>query len=724
MSKKTFKKQKEKRNKKEQGGIYNALVKMLHESEDTEYSGAQIVKKLGLKKKSLIQDLYKILDGMILDGQVEQLSDGRYKSAAQSQKITGKMTGIVDHVNPRFAYVTTGEEGKKDVYIRTDDLGSALHGDTVAISLSKRRTGESPEGRVTEVIKRNRTRFVGRIEISKSFGFVVPDYKKIYQDFFVYPENLNDARPNDKVLFEVTKWGEGDKSPEAKVIEILGKAGENNAEIHSIMAEFDLPFRFPEKVLHESEKISENISKDEIKKRWDFRDVLTFTIDPEDAKDFDDALSFKVLENGNYEIGVHIADVTHYVIPGTSLDDDAFDRATSVYLVDRTVPMLPERLSNALCSLRPNEDKLTFAAVFEMDRKGKIIKEWFGRTIIHSDHRFSYEQAQEVIESGKGKFADEIKILNDLHHILRKERFKKGAVNFETAEVKFKLDEKGKPLAVIPKIRKDAHKLVEEFMLLANKAVATFVFKMKKSEGKNTFVYRTHDFPDPERVRDFSLFARQFGHKINIEEKTISSSLNKLMDEIEGKPEQNVLQSLAVRAMAKAKYTTDAKGHFGLAFDHYTHFTSPIRRYPDMMVHRLLQHYLDEGKSAPKKEYEEKCVHSSEREKRAADAERASIKYKQGEFMSLAEDKMYDGIITGVTDFGIFVEITETKCEGMVRLADMKDDFYELDEKNYRVIGRKRNKIYRLGDKTLVRIKKTDVDRRTIDLTFEEKREW
>jgi ribonuclease R len=558
------------------------------------------------------------------------------------------------------------------------------------------------------------------MEISKSYGFVVPDFKKVYQDFFIYPENLNGAKANDKVLIEVTKWADGDKNPEAKVIEILGKTGENNAEIHSIMAEFELPFRFPENVLRESEKISEGITADEVKKRRDFRKVLTFTIDPEDAKDFDDAISFHRLENGHYEIGVHIADVTHYVKPGNVLDDDAFDRATSVYLVDRTVPMLPERLSNALCSLRPNEDKLTFAAIFEMDDKGKIYSEWFGRTIIHSAHRFTYEQAQEVIESGKGTFAEELKILNQLHHILRKERFKKGAVNFETSEVKFKLDAQGKPLMVIPKIRKDAHKLIEEFMLLANRAVATYIFKMKKGEDKNTFVYRTHDFPNPQKVEDFALFAKQFGHKLNVEESAVSKSLNKLMDEIEGKPEQNVLQSLAVRAMAKAKYTTDAKGHFGLAFEHYTHFTSPIRRYPDMMVHRLLQHYLDGGKSVNKKEFEEKCIHSSEREKRAADAERASIKYKQVEFMSMAEDKAFDGIITGVTDFGIFVEMVETKCEGMVRMADMKDDFYEFDEKNYRAIGRRRKKVYRLGDKVVVRIKKTDVDRRMIDLTFEE----
>lgn len=694
--------------------MYSALITLLEETGKA-YGAQQLVKKLGLKKKSLIEELYKLLDALALEGKIEQLSNDYYKITRSSQALTG----IVDHVNIRFAYVVTGQEGMKDIYVRTSDLGSALHGDTVAVSVSKKKSGDNPEGKVTEIIKRGRNRFVGRIELSRNFGFVVPDFKKIYQDFFIYPENLNGATANDKVLFEVTKWADGDKSPEGKVIEILGKTGENEAEIHSIMAEFDLPFRFPENVLKLSETISEDITKEEIKKRKDFREVLTFTIDPEDAKDFDDALSFRKLDNGHYEIGVHIADVTHYVTPGNVLDQDAFDRATSVYLVDRTVPMLPERLSNALCSLRPKEDKLTFAAVFEIDDKAKIHKEWFGRTIIHSDHRFTYEQAQEVIESGTGIFAEELEILNRLHHILRKERFKKGAVNFETTEVKFKLDEKGKPLAVVPKVRKDAHKLIEEFMLLANRAVATYIFKMKKGEEKNTFVYRTHDLPNEEKLADFAQFAKQFGHQMQIESASVSRSLNKLMDEIEGKPEQNVLQSLAVRSMAKAKYTTDAKGHFGLAFDHYTHFTSPIRRYPDMMVHRLLQHYLDGGKSVSRKDYEDKCVHSSEREKRAADAERASIKYKQVEFMSLAENKVYDGIITGVTDFGVFVEIVETKCEGMVRMADMKDDFYEFDEKNYRVIGRRRKKIYRLGDEVKVRIKKTDVDRRMIDLNFE-----
>lgn len=716
MSKKKFKEKKQKKQKETHTSLFRQVLNLFDENPGRVYDFKQIARKAGAKNKALNQDLFSILENLEESGKIRQLPHGGYTSTRKTDTITG----VVDHVNVRFAYIATGQEGSKDIYVRTQDLANALHGDTVAVELLNRRTGQNPEGKVVEIVKRARNRFVGRVELSKNYAFVVPDFKKIYQDFFIYPENINGAVTNDKVVVEVTRWGEGDKSHEAKIVEILGKTGENEAEIHSIMAEFDLPFRFPEHVTAEAESIPGEITAEEVKKRKDFRGVLTFTIDPEDAKDFDDALSFRKLSNGHYEIGVHIADVTHYVKPGTALEADAFDRATSVYLVDRTVPMLPERLSNGLCSLRPNEDKLTFAAVFEMDSKGKIHNEWYGRTVIHSNHRFTYEQAQEVIETGTGMFAAELKILNDLHHLLRKERFKKGAVNFETSEVKFKLDEKGKPLAVVPKVRKDAHKLIEEFMLLANRGVATFIYKMKKGEEKNTFVYRTHDLPDPEKVQDFATFARQFGHKLEVEDKSISRSLNRLMDEIEGKPEQNVLQSLAVRAMAKAKYTTEAKGHFGLAFEHYTHFTSPIRRYPDMMAHRLLQHYLDQGKPVNRKEYEEKCIHSSEREKRAADAERASIKYKQVEFMSMASKRPYEGIISGVTDFGIFVEIIETKCEGMVRLADMKDDFYEWDERNYRVIGRRRKKVYRLGDEVMVTIKKCDVDRRLIDLTIEE----
>lgn len=692
--------------------LRDSILELFQNQPGRSFSMKQIIKSLGLKKREDIKlatlTLYQLEDDEVL-----KEDNGSFSTVQEM----GDLVGIVDHVSSRFAYVKLGE-GQTDVHIKAKDLGSAVDGDTVKIAIFQSRHGEHPEGKVLEVIKRNRNRFVGKIEVSKNYAFFIADYRKMHTDFFIYPENIFGAKTGDKVIVEVISWAEEDKKPEAKVVEILGKAGENEAEIHSIMAEFDLPFRFDKRVEDEANAIEEGITDKEIKKRRDFRNITTFTIDPYDAKDFDDALSFRRLENGNYEIGIHIADVTHYVKPDTLLEAEAFDRATSVYLVDRTIPMLPERLSNQLCSLRPNEDKLTFSAVFEMDDKGKIHDEWFGRTVIHSDVRFTYEEAQTILEDGKGVLADELRILNNIAKKLRKARFNKGAVNFETTEVKFKLDQKGKPLAVIPKIRKDAHKLIEEYMLLANKQVATFVYNHKKGKEKNTFVYRIHDYPDPEKVKDFSVFARQFGHKMNVDEKTISKSLNTLMEAIEGKPEQNILEQLAIRTMAKAKYSTDVKGHFGLAFDHYTHFTSPIRRYPDMMSHRLLQLYLDEGKPPLKNEWEDKCVHSSEREKRAADAERASIKYKQVEFMAMAEDKVYEGLISGVTEWGIYVEIVETKCEGMVRLADLSDDFYEFDEKHYRVIGRRKKKVYTLGDKVKVRVKKTDIDKRMIDLVF------
>lgn len=711
--KKETRTRKKEHKEKSQTGKYRQIILNLLDAEPRRgLSLTQIIRKTGAKKKEDLKKIEQFIDSLLDSERIKQLSSGNFVSNRNEEEFVG----TVDHVSSRFAYIDIGEE--EDIYIKTKDLGSAVDGDTVKVTIFPTKHGDHREGKVVEIVKRNRNKFVGRIEVSANFAFVIPDFRKIHQDFFVYPENINGAKTNDKVVIEVVSWADEDKKPEGKVVQVLGKAGENEAEIHSIMAEFDLPFRFPEEVERESETIDEGITKQEIKQRRDFRDVTTFTIDPEDAKDFDDALSFKKLDNGHYEIGVHIADVTHYVKPNSLLEKEAFDRATSVYLVDRTIPMLPERLSNGLCSLRPNEDKLTFAAVFEMDAKGKVIDEWFGRTIIHSDKRFSYEEAQEVLETGRGPYSEELTILNDLAKKLRKLRFSKGAINFETTEVKFKLDEKGIPLAVIPKIRKDAHKLIEEFMLLANKFVATFVYDYKKGKEKNTFVYRIHDFPDPDKVKDFALFAKQFGHRMNVEEASISQSLNKLMNDIEGKPEQHVLEQLAIRTMAKAKYSTDPKGHFGLAFDHYSHFTSPIRRYPDMMAHRLLQHYLDEGKPVSKTDYEERCEHSSEREKRAADAERASIKYKQVEFMTYAEKKDYQGLISGVTEWGIYVEIIETKCEGMIRMADMTDDFYEFDEKNYRIIGKKTGKIFRLGDRINVRIKKTDIDRRLIDLVF------
>lgn len=684
------------------------------------YSAKQITKKLGFRRKDYNRAIPEVLSQLEKEGKIASTGNGQYKSIREPDFVTGR----VDHVNPRFAYIIPDEDtGQEDIYVKTPDLKFALDGDRVRVMTSPTRHGLHPEGKVVEIIERGRTTLVGRIEISPRYAFVIPDNRKIHQDVFIKLEDTLQANHNDKVILEITGWPSADRSPEGKVTKILGQAGDNDAEIHSIMAEFELPFEFPEHVIKDAEGIKDDFSDKEVKKRRDFRDVLTFTIDPEDAKDFDDAISFRVLDEGHFEVGIHIADVTHYVHPGSELEKEAFRRATSVYLVDRTIPMLPERLSNELCSLRPREDKMTFAAVFEMDGNGQVRKEWFGRTVIHSDRRFTYEDAQASIESGIGSLSAELTQLNTIAKNLRKKRFAQGAVNFETTEVKFKLDENGKPLGVIPKVRKDAHKLIEEFMLLANRRVATFIYNMKKGKERNTFVYRTHDYPDPEKVDAFATFAKKFGHQLKTDEKAISSSLNALMSEIEGKPEENVLQQLAIRSMAKAKYTTKEMGHFGLAFEHYTHFTSPIRRYPDMMVHRLLQHYLDGGKSVSQEEYEKKCEHSSEQEKRAADAERASVKYKQVEFMQSVGDKVFTGIISGVTEWGIFVEIVETKCEGMVRLADLQDDYYEFDEKNYRVIGRSNKRIFTLGDQVYVRVKGTDIDRRTIDLEFSEKEE-
>ena len=674
------------------------------------FSVKQVLNKTGIRDMKSKEIAFNILMDMADDGQVLKPKNNTFRSTEDAKQIIGR----VDHVNKRFAFVVS-EDSEDDIWVKTEDLRSAMDGDTVSVQIKS--IGKRPEGKVVQIINRKKTEFVGRIEIMSRYAFVVPDSRKIHVDIFVNLDKIGKAKHNDKVIVKIKEWhGGANKSPIGQVIEVLGKAGENETEIHSIMAEFDLPFRFPEHVEQEAEKIDITISEDEIKKRKDFRNTTTFTIDPVDAKDFDDAISLKKLKNGNYEIGVHIADVSHYVKQGSILDKEAVNRATSVYLVDRTIPMLPEKLSNGVCSLRPNEDKLTFAAVFEVTPQAEIKKHWFGRTAIHSDRRFTYEEAQERIESKEGDFVEEVNTLNELAKLLKIKRFKNGAINFETVEVKFELDERGKPLGIIPKERKDAHKLVEEFMLLANKYVAEHVYGMHK--GDDTFVYRTHDAPDPEKLDSFSKFAVRFGHKLSVVPSNVSASLNSLMDDIKGKPEQNVLESLAIRAMSKAKYTTDPKMHFGLAFPHYTHFTSPIRRYPDVMVHRLLQHYIDKKKSPDPTEYNELCNHSSEREKRAADAERASIKFKQVEFMASVENKPFEGIVSGITEWGVFVEITETKCEGMVRIADMNDDYYEYDEKNYCLVGKRNRKIITLGDQVTVIVTKTDIDRRTIDLEF------
>lgn len=705
----------ERRKTSSAGQIRESVLQLFRQQSGKAWSIRQMIQTIGVrdkKSKNLVSEVTFRLED---EGVIRRNPDGRFVS----REMPKTLQGVVDHVNSRFAYIIC-EELDEDVYVKTEDLKFAVDGDTVRFELAGKFHGRfHPEGRVTEIVQRKKDEFVGKLELSKKFAFVVPDNRKIHVDIFVHPEDIRDARGNDKVIVKIDRWHDRtNKSPVGKVVRVLGKAGENEAEIHSIMAEFDLPFTFPEEVLAEAEKISETIPQEEIDKRRDFRGITTFTIDPEDAKDFDDALSVRSLDNGNFEVGVHIADVTHYVKEETILEKEAYRRATSVYLVDRTVPMLPEKLSNVLCSLRPLEDKLTFSAVFEMDKNAKVVNEWFGRTIIHSNRRFSYEEAQAVIETGAGDYAKELELLNTLAKKLRDKRYQMGAINFETVEVKFKLDEQGKPLGIVPKIRKDAHKLIEEFMLLANRKVAEYVFAQKSESGHKTFVYRTHDAPDPEKLNNFSLFAKKFGHKLNLTDENLSSTLNKLIDDIEGKPEQNVLTSLAIRSMAKAKYTTKANGHFGLAFPHYSHFTSPIRRYPDMMAHRLLAHYLKGKKSVEEDKYEPMCAHSSEMEKRAADAERASIKYKQVEFMSMAADKVFEGIVSGVTEWGIYVEIIETKCEGMVRLSELDDDYYEYDEQNYRVVGRNNKRMITLGDEVKVRVVNTDIDRRTIDLEF------
>lgn len=689
------------------------IRKLITENPGKLFSPKQIIRKLNIKQKHLKKNVESILDSLMHDEYILSDNKGRYGS----NRIINEITGQVDYVNPRYAYIVS-DEVDEDVYVRTEDMHQALDDDIVKVRLTSVRKDGRPLGVITEILRRHRLEFVGRVESGDSYAFVIPDFKKMHFDFFVRKEGIKKAHNNDKVIVRLVDWKDGDKNPLGEVVKVLGPAGDHDVEIYSIMAEFGLPYEFLGSILKQSGQIEEKITQADIKIRRDFRDVTTFTIDPEDAKDFDDAISLKLLENGHYEVGVHIADVSHYVTEGSALDQEAYKRSTSVYLVDRTIPMLPERLSNDLCSLRPGEDKLTFSAVFELDPEARVINEWFGKTIIHSDRRFTYDEAQERIETGKGDFVKELTRLNELALKLRDERFQKGSINFETPEVKFRLDEKGKPLEIIPKVRKDAHKLIEDYMLLANKKVAEWINRNGKSRDNNTFVYRIHDQPDQEKLETFRNFAKKFGHQINIQQEGISRALNNLLKEIEGKPEQNILENLAIRSMAKAKYSTERKGHFGLAFRHYTHFTSPIRRYPDMMVHRLLYHYLQKGKPPDNASYEKKCVHCSDQEKTATDAERASVKYKQVEYMKGKIGDSFEGLISGVTDWGIYVEIIDIKIEGMVRVSDMEDDYYEFDEKNMRVIGRNNKRMYTLGDPVKVRVLHADIDRRIIDLVL------
>jgi ribonuclease R len=612
-----------------------------------------------------------------------------------------------------FGYIVS-DEVDRPILVSAHNLNNAMDGDKVRVHLYARRKKHDLEGEVTEILERAKTIFVGTVQMSRNFAFLLPA-GKVGFDIFIAKENLNGAKDGQKAIAEIIEWPPKARSPFGKIIEVLGDTGNNDAEMHAILAEFELPHKFPEKVDKVAEKIPFEIPEEEYKKRRDFREVTTFTIDPADAKDFDDALSLQKLENGNWEVGIHIADVTHYVTPNSLIDAEAQSRATSVYLVDRVVPMLPERLSKGVCSLRPNEDKLCFSAVFEMTDEAKVVKQWFGKTVIHSNKRFAYEDAQEIIETGKGDLAEEVLKLNDLAKKLRDQRFKNGSIAFDRVEIKFNIDETGKPLSVYFKEAKEANQLIEEFMLLANKKVAEFIGRPKGRKNPKTFVYRIHDKPDPDKLQSFNSFISRFGYGIQLQSaKTISNSMNNLLDNVKGKKEQNVVETLAIRTMAKAEYSTRNIGHYGLSFDYYTHFTSPIRRYPDMMVHRLLEKYLEDGRSASEQKFEDLCRHSSEMETRAANAERASIKYKQVEFMQNHVGEVYPGVISGITDWGIYVEL-ENKIEGMIPIRELDDDFYIFDEKNYALVGRHHHKKYQLGDDITVKIWRTNLEKKQLD---------
>jgi ribonuclease R len=617
--------------------------------------------------------------------------------------------------NTGKAYVTP-EDKTTDIFISANNTNHALHGDKVKVLLFPTRRGHKPEGEVVEIIARNRKQFVGIIETSKNFAFLRPDNANMPLDIFIPLSKLNGAKNGQKVVAVITEWPQQSANPFGEVKEVLGKPGEDRVEMQSILAEIDFPLSFSAKAELEAASFPDQIPASEISKRRDFRDIFTITIDPEDAKDFDDAVSLKPLEKNHWEVGVHIADVSWYVRPGTEIDAEAIDRGTSVYMVGRTVPMLPEHLSNGLCSLKEGMDRLCFSAVFEMDEKGKVYHEWFGKTVINSNRRFAYEEVQQIIETGEGQYSAEITILNKIAGKLREERFKKGSFNFETQEVRFKLDDKGKPLGIYIREMKDANKLIEDFMLLANRKVAEFIGKKQDNKPVKTFVYRVHDTPNPEKLENFSQFLERLGYKMKLNsKKSLADSFNKLFADIKGTGTETMIESIAIRTMSKAYYSTHNIGHYGLAFPHYTHFTSPIRRYPDLMVHRLLNDYMNNAPSVTKEEYEPRCEHASEMERRAVDAERMSVKLKQAEYMLDKIGQQFDALISGVSKWGIFAEIIGTKCEGMIRLRDLEDDYYYLDEENYQIIGQRSGNRFKLGDKLRIRVKRIDLARKQMD---------
>lgn len=708
--------------------LTNTILSILKKDRKQSFNYKQIAAKLGVNDASSRNQIIKKLHQLLANKEIEEVERGKFKVVINTEY----HSGTLDLSSKGTGYIIC-EDFDEDVFITSNNINKALDGDEVEFYVYKRRKKGKFEGEITNIIKRAKSDYVGTIQIHKNYAFVVTDSTKMYKDIFVPINKINKAEDGDKVLVLLEDWPDNADSPYGKVLKVLGKPGEHNTEIHSILAEYGLPYEFPHEVEEFANKLDTSITKDEIAKRRDMRDILTFTIDPKDAKDFDDALSFEVLNNGLYEIGIHIADVSHYLQEGTILDDEAYERATSVYLVDRVVPMLPEVLSNNACSLRPHEEKYTFSAVFQINDKAEVKNQWFGRTVTYSDARFAYEEAQAIIESktnsipedvsltGKAyqtdqKIADAVLKMDDLAKIMRRKRMKEGAISFDKVEVKFDLDDKANPVGVYFKTSKDANKLIEEFMLLANRKVAEFI---GKQSPKKTFVYRVHDEPDSSKLAALQGIVSKFGYKLNFKDRnSISSSLNGLLRDVQGKKEQNLVDTLAIRSMSKAEYTTHNIGHYGLAFDYYSHFTSPIRRYPDVMAHRLLQHYLDGGKSANEDVYEDKCAHSSNMENLATKAERDSIKYMQIRFMEDHKDEEFVGVISGVTDWGIYVEIISNKCEGMVSVRDMNNDHYQFDESQYAMIGKKTGMTYQLGDEVVVKVKNTDLVKKHLDFNL------